>query len=119
MNDTTAAASGPPRIIAARMGADPTDTTLPLGSRTGIALATSVASVQNTSPAVPPMAARIGNRKKAAAITTTAAATVTRIRRVTLVFTGVCVRSCRAGVYHDLLPALDPRTARQSERNES
>ena len=53
-----------------------------------MALAASVANVQKASPVTPPIGDRMGNRKVAAAITTTAAATVARIKRVTLVFTG-------------------------------
>jgi len=103
----------------ARIGADPTETTLPRGNLTGIALATKVASVQKTSPGTPPIDALTGNRKEAAAITRTAAATVARIRRLTLVFTGFVTRSCPTGVYHDLLPASEPRAASQGERDES
>jgi hypothetical protein len=47
------------------------------------------------------MVGRIGNSNEAAAIETTAAATVARIRRVTLVFTGSATGYCAAGVYHD------------------
>jgi hypothetical protein len=119
ISETTAAASGPPRIIAARIGAEPTDTTLPRGSLTGIALAMSVAIVQKTRPGIPPIASPIGNRKRAAAITRTAAATVARMRRITLVFTGVFSGSCPAGFYHDVLPALYPSSARERERDES
>ena len=97
---TIAAAAGPPRNMAARIGADPTDTATPLGSRTGIALAASVATVQYTKPIGPPIPSRIGNRKIAAAITRIAAATVARIRRVTLAFTGGVLLACAAGVYH-------------------
>jgi hypothetical protein len=89
MNETIAAAAGPPRIMEARIGAEPTETTLPRGSRTGKALATSVANVQKIRPGTPPISGRIGNSKVAAAITRTAAATVARMRRITLVFTGV------------------------------
>ena len=119
MRVTTAPATGPPKNMAARIGADPTDTTLPLGSLTGIALATSVATVQKTSPGTPPISSRIGNRKIAAAITTIAAATVARMRRITLAFTGASSGSCTpAGVYHDLLPAPDPSATRECERDE-
>jgi hypothetical protein len=117
ITETMAAASGPPRIMDAKMGADPTETTLPRGNLTGIALATSVARVQKTSPSGPPTSWRTGNRKEAAAITTTAAATVARMRRLTLVFTGVLRASARAGVYHAPLPASNPGSARDSERN--
>lgn len=63
------------------------------------------------------MPGRIGKRKEAAAITTTAAATVARMRRLTLAFTGVLRALARAGVYHAPLPASDPGSARHSERN--
>jgi hypothetical protein len=99
----------------AKIGAEPTDTTLPRGRRTGIALATSVATVQKMSPGMPPMLSRTGNRKIAAAITRTAAATVARMRRLTLVFTGLL--KARAGVYHAPLPASYPGSACKRKRN--
>jgi hypothetical protein len=113
MSVTIDAASGPPRIIAASIGAEPTDTTLPRGRRTGMALATRVASVQYRRPEGPPMADRTGKRNVAAAITTTATATVARIRVLTVAFTGVLLARGRAGVYHGPLPASDSCSASQ------
>ena len=48
---THPAATGPPRVMAARRGAIATDTNVPRGMRTGRAWANSVIRVQNASPA--------------------------------------------------------------------
>jgi hypothetical protein len=89
MTATTAAASGPPRKSAAKSGAADTDTTVPRGNRTGITLPTSARAVQKANPPTPAISGCSGNNEAAAAIETTAAAVVARIRRRTLVGTGL------------------------------
>jgi hypothetical protein len=59
----TAAASGPPKIKLAIIGAAATDTTVPRGRRTGSELAARAAAVQNAIPTKPPIASWTGNSK--------------------------------------------------------
>jgi hypothetical protein len=88
MKPTIPAAAGPPKAIVARIGATLTDATVPLGSLTGNALATSVKPVQNARPthgdAPPETEARGGKRKIAAANTRIATATVEVTSRLTV-----------------------------------
>jgi hypothetical protein len=75
-------------MIAAIVGAALTDATTPFGSRTGIALATSVRSVQYPMPMYPPIAGLMSNTKIAVAAATAATATHARIRPRTFAFIG-------------------------------
>jgi len=105
MKPTIAAAVGPPRAIAARIGATLTDATVPRGRRTGSALATSVRTVQNARPrsresSPPAIVDRGGKTRAAAANTRIATATVDATSRLTVEDTSSSPSGERAGVYH-------------------
>ena len=72
---TSPAAAGPPKIMLARSGAEPTDTVIPAGRLIGNALATSVTAIQKVTPRGPPISGRTGKTAIAATRAIPAAAT--------------------------------------------